>query len=125
MPSLMGQPLTTGGVLFWLLLYASWWRMYEKAGVHGWHALVPFYDWYVQFRLTGRPGWHALLLMVPFVNLVVYVLHCYELARCFGRGPFTAFSLVFTFGYPAVAFGRAEYVGPDGDRGPSPFADPR
>ena len=55
--------LLTSGVglfcslIFVLLLIASLWRIFTKAGQPGWAAIVPIYNIYVLLQIVGRPGW--------------------------------------------------------------------
>lgn len=37
------------------------WKMYKKAGEHGWACIVPFYNNYVFYRMTWGNGWMFLL----------------------------------------------------------------
>ena len=76
-----------GGVFFlvWLavvvLIFASLWKIFEKAGKPGWAGIVPIYNAVVLLEIVGRPIWWIILLLVPCVNFVFGILLCIDLAR--------------------------------------------
>ena len=100
------------GIFLAVLLAASLWRIFKKAGRPGWPALVPFYNGYITVEIAGKPGWWILLYLVPIVDIVVAAIVNVELARKFGKS--TGFGvglllLPFIF-YPMLADGDAAYV---------------
>jgi hypothetical protein len=100
---------------FAVLLGASMWRIFEKAGLPGWTSLVPFYNTYLQLKIAGRPGWWMLLLLIPIVNLGILLAICLSMARRFGKSSsfgigLAVLSIVY---FPLLAFGDAEYEGDD------------
>ncbi len=108
---------------------AARWVMYAKAGQPGWASLIPFYSTHVALKITGRsPWWEVAVLFFYPLFLLVWVLQSYDIARAFGRGVGFGIGLAvlpFLF-YPALAFGRSRYAGPDGQgacatRGVNPF----
>lgn len=91
------------------------WKMFEKAGEKGWKSLIPIYNTYILFKLAGRNGWGFLLLLIPIVNIVIWVMVAIDLAKHFGKS--TAFGvlglILFPYvGYAMLGFGEAKYVGP-------------
>lgn len=112
----------TGGGLFGLFLYvaltvlliASMWKVFTKAGKPGWAALIPIYNTIVLLQVAGRPVWWFLLLLIPFVNIVVAIMLLNDLSKSFGRGIGTTLLLIFLpfIAFPMLAFGSAQYVGP-------------
>jgi len=103
-----------------VLMIASMWRVFTKAGQPGWAALIPIYNTIVLLEIVGKPVWWILLLLIPVVNLVFVVILFVELAKCFGKGAGFAVGLIllgFVF-FPMLAFGDAEYLGPDGGGAP-------
>ena len=44
-----------------ILMIAAQWKLYKKAGEHGWAALNPFYSQYVLVKITWGNGWLFLL----------------------------------------------------------------
>ena len=96
-----------------LLLLASLWRVFAKAGHPGWASLIPIYNMYVLLQIVGKPGWWLLLMFIPFVNLIVMILTVASLAKSFGKGGGFAVGLIFLpfVFYPILGFGAAEYRG--------------
>lgn len=76
-------------VYFWflyLVFYAfCMWKLFERAGVHGIYALIPFVNVYYIFKFSFGSGFVALLLFVPFLNNILLFLLPFFLARTFGR----------------------------------------
>lgn len=97
-----------------VLLIASMWRMFTKAGKPGWAAIVPIYNVVVMLEMVGRPVWWLVLFCVPFVNAVVGIIVTNDIAKAFGKGVGYTIGLIllsFVF-YPMLAFGPATYRGP-------------
>jgi serine/threonine protein kinase len=87
------------------------WRVYVKAGLPGWGSLVPVYNLVLWMRLAGKPGWWAIWLFVPFLNLVIYTIVTFEVAKNFGKGvAYTLGLLLFPpLFYTGLGLGRAQY----------------
>ncbi len=106
------------GGLFYLafivLLVASYWKIFEKAGKPGWAAIVPIYNLVVLCEIVGKPTWWVILLLVPCANIVVLVWLTNLLSKNFGKSEgFTAGMLLLEFiFYPILGFGDAVYLGP-------------
>jgi hypothetical protein len=106
-----------GGLIylaFMVLMVASLWKIYDKAGEPGWAAIVPIYNVVVLLKIVGRPIWWLLLLMIPFVNFIIAILVMIDLAKSFGQGAGYGLGLVFLpfIFSPMLAFGDASYRGP-------------
>ncbi len=101
---------------FGILLIASSWRLFTKAGQPGWAAIVPIYNIIVLLRIIGKPAWWIFLFFVPLVSLVVSIIVYIDLAKSFGKGTGYGIALLFFFPFmlPMLAFGDAQYVGPAG-----------
>jgi uncharacterized membrane protein YhaH (DUF805 family) len=110
------------GLALVVLMVASMWRLFIKAGKPGWAAFVPFYNTYVLLQITGKPGWWLLLFFIPIVNFFVSVVVYYELVKCFGKGVGFLILLVVVpmVAYPLLAFGDAEYHAPTPEDGTEP-----
>ncbi|HET7035063.1 MAG TPA: DUF5684 domain-containing protein [Thermomicrobiaceae bacterium] len=95
---------------------AAAWIMFQKAGQPGWASIIPFYNVVVMLRMIGRSGWWTLLAFVPIADIVLLVWIASGLSKAFGKGTGFAvglFFLNFIF-VPILAFGDAQYLGPDG-----------
>lgn len=109
----------SGGIMFLYLavvvyLIVTIWRIFEKAGQPGWAALIPIYNTYVLLKVVNRPWWWLLLMLIPLVNIVIWIIVALDLAKVFGKS--TVFGVVglilFTpVGYGILAFGSAKYLG--------------
>lgn len=101
-----------------VLVIASYWKVFEKAGEPGWAAIIPIYNIYVLLKITGKPGWWLLLYLVPFVNLVFAIWTLNMLSKSFGKDEgFTAGLALLGFVFmPILGFGDAQYQGPYGDQ---------
>jgi hypothetical protein len=98
-----------------VVVIASIWKVFVKAGKPGWGAIIPFYNIYLELKIIGRPGWWLILFFIPLVNLVIAIIVALDLAKSFGKsGAFGFFGLfLFSFiGFPILGFGDATYKGP-------------
>ena len=106
-----------GGLVYlaiMVLMVASLWKIYDKAGEPGWAAIIPFYNVVVLLKIVGRPIWWLLLMMIPFVGIIIAILVMIDLAKSFGQGTGYGIGLVFLpfIFAPMLAFGDASYRGP-------------
>lgn len=97
----------------YILLVISMWLIFSKAGEAGWKSLIPIYNFYILFKITWGSGWLFLLALIPFVNVVIYIVTEYKLAKVFGKGIGTTLGLIF---FPSIfqlilGFGKAQYRG--------------
>ena len=57
-----------------VLMFASMWVIFEKAGLAGWKAIIPIYNTYCLCKITWGNGWIFLAFIVPlFTKSTVYV----------------------------------------------------
>lgn len=89
------------------------WKVFTKAGKPGWAAIVPIYNTIVILEIVGKPIWWIILCLIPFVNIIVFLIILNELSKCFGRGVGTTLGLVFLpfIFWPILGFGSAQYQG--------------
>jgi len=113
--------LGLGFTIVWLavviLLIASAWKIFTKAGNPGWAAIIPFYNIIVVLQIVGRPVWWILLLLfVPLVNFIIMIIVLNDLSKSFGKGVGYTLGLFFLsiIFLPLLGFGSAQYVGPGG-----------
>jgi uncharacterized membrane protein YhaH (DUF805 family) len=93
---------------------AALWKVFTKAGHPGWAAIIPFYNVYVILKIVGRPGWWLVLFIIPFVNIVIWIIVAIDLAKSFAKSTGFAIGLIFLdfIFIPILGFGSAEYAGP-------------
>ena len=100
-----------------VLMIASIWVIFNKAGKPGWASIIPIYNIIVMLEVVGKPWWWLLLMMfVPIVNVVFAIWMINLLSKSFGKGVGYTLGLLFLsiIFYPILAFGSAKYVGPAG-----------
>ena len=114
-PSAGGSPAgLIVGVVVAIIMIAAMWKIFTKAGQPGWACLIPIYNIYVLCQIVGRPGWWVILMFIPFVNFIIAIILCIDLAKSFGQGVGFGIGLVF-LGFifcPILGFGSTQYQGP-------------
>jgi len=109
-----------GMLIYWVIMMAvcvamiiALWKVYEKAGRPGWGAIIPFYNYYLLFDIAWGKGILFLLMLVPCVNVVVYIICMIKLAQAFGKS--VGFGIGLAFLSPIflliLGFGDAQYIG--------------
>lgn len=97
-----------------IVIIASFWKVFTKAGQPGWASIIPIYNLIVMLQIVGRPWWWILLLLIPIVSLVIAIIISIDMAKSFGKGTGFGIGLAllgFIF-YPILGFGSATYQGP-------------
>jgi len=101
-------------VLIYVLVVAGWWMIFQKAGEAGWKAIIPIWNILVLLRIVGREWWWIILMLIPLVNIVIWIIVSLDLAKSFGRG--TGFGIGLFILAPIFAlilgFGADTYKGP-------------
>src|SRR5437016_8266038 len=114
------------GPIFWIfytvftiLIIAAWWKIFSKAGQPGWASIIPIYNLYIWCKIVGRPGWWILLMLIPFVNIIVGIILCIDMAKSFGKGAGFGIGLALlgVIFIPILGFGSAQYQGPSASPG--------
>lgn len=120
-----------GNGIFWLpfvimlvyfvcaaIVYASVWRLFEKAGLSGWKTLIPIYNIMMFLDILERPRYELIFLFIPIVNIVFAIIWIFVLSKKFGRknGMGALLLLLPVIGYSILAFGTSEYQGLLGKR---------
>ena len=113
----------TGPILIFILslaivIIASFWKIFTKAGEEGWKAIIPIYNMYVLLKIVGKPGWWLILMLIPFVNYVFIIWTYNMLSKSFGKeeGFTVGLVLLGIVFFPILGFGSAVYQGPYGDK---------
>ena len=109
------------GPLFWIcwlaftiFILAAWWKIFTKAGQPGWACIIPIYNLYIWCKIVGRPAWWIILMLIPFVNFIIFIILCIDLAKSFGKGAGFGIGLLLLgiIFFPILGFGSAQYQGP-------------
>jgi signal peptidase I len=77
-----------GNLIFLILVLLSWVGLYKcfaKTNIAPWKAFVPFYNFYEGLILVEKPKWWVVLMIVPGVNIIMYGVLAFNLARYFGK----------------------------------------
>ncbi len=99
-----------------ILMIASIWTIFSKAGKPGWAAIIPIYNIIVLLEIVGKPWWWLLLLLIPIVNIILLIIVYHRLSLSFGHEVGFTLGLIFLgiIFFPILAFGSSKYVGPGG-----------
>jgi hypothetical protein len=108
---LFGGALGVFALIWWILILVAGWKMYVKAGQKGWVSLIPILNILGLLKIVHRPWWWILLMLIPFVNFVVWIILSLDLAKAFGHGVGMALVLIFLtpIGYLVLGFGGSQY----------------
>lgn len=102
-------------VIFYLLVSASLYFLFPKAGVDATKALIPGVNFAEVCKLIGKKPSHALWLLFPIVNIFIFAAMAVDLVRSFGKLKFkhTAAAVIVA---PAIFYKTAvdgsKYEGP-------------
>lgn len=61
------------------------WQLFAKANQKGFYSLIPFFNLYIFLKIVKKPLWWYIFLIVPFINVFVYMLMLVELVKCYGK----------------------------------------
>jgi hypothetical protein len=106
------------GVIIYLgivvLMIASLWKIFVKAGKPGWAAIIPIYNIIVLLEIVGKPVWWIILFMIPFINIIFLIWTVNLLSKSFGKDEGFTIGLILLgiVFYPILGFGSAQYKGP-------------
>jgi hypothetical protein len=109
-----------GGIIFVLyialivLIVVSAWKVFAKMTQPGWYGIIPIFNYCVIAKQSGKDWWWGLLTLVPCVGFIFQIILLNELAKLFGKGVGYTLGLIFLpfIFLPILAFGSAEYQGP-------------
>jgi Family of unknown function (DUF5684) len=106
-------PIIIFAIMVTVIEIVGAWFMFQKAGEPGWAAIIPIYNYLIAIKIAGKQWWYILLILIPVVNLVIYIIILNGLAKNFGKGTgFTVGLFFFRFIFiPILGFGNAVYSG--------------
>jgi hypothetical protein len=62
-----------------VLLIVAWWKLFEKAGEHGWAAIIPFYNTYVLYKISGKTKLFWAYLPVYIITVIAAIVFYVEM----------------------------------------------
>jgi signal peptidase I len=77
-----------GNYIFLVLVLASFYglgKLFVKAGIESWKAYVPIYNFYILAKLLDKPWWWCLIMIVPGVNIIMYGVYGFNVARAYNK----------------------------------------
>ena len=72
-------------VLYIVLPFVGFAKLFEKAGRPGWQGYIPVYNAYVIIELTGKPKWWIILILIPGINVLAIIGITIDLLKSFGK----------------------------------------
>jgi len=95
--------------LIMLIMTASYWKLFSKAGQSGWKALIPFFNLFIFTKVIQKPIWWIVFFILMPVG---HILGSLQLAKVFGKKTVFAVGLIFLpfIFLPLLAFGKSEYA---------------
>jgi len=102
-------------LIFAVMAIIGLWKTFNKAGLPGWAAIIPFYNEYNIVKLSNRPVYFfwimlgcSLLAWIPFIGwlliigiFVLWVFMALDIAANFGQG--TGFAILLII-FPSIMF---------------------
>src|SRR5688500_12319711 len=55
-------------LIFVVVIFASFWVIFAKAGEAGWQGIIPIWNYLVMLKIVGRPWWWLILALIPGIN---------------------------------------------------------
>ena len=94
-----------------IVIFAGFWKTFEKAGEPGWAGLIPIYNLYVLVRISGNAWWWFILFFIPVINFIATLKISINIAGKFDRGVLFGLGLTFLsfIFYPILGFGDYQY----------------
>ncbi len=105
------------GIIIALIIIAhiGLYKIFEKAGVPGWKALVPIYGGIEWFKIVGQPLWKYILLWIPLVGIFMLSSILIDTSNAFGKYSFWEHCLAVVFApfyLCYLGFSKLKYLGP-------------
>ena len=70
--------------IIYVILVAGMWKMFEKAGIAGWKAIIPIYNIYLETVYNAKKEWwYVILYFIPVVNIFALIKIHMEVAKNF------------------------------------------
>jgi signal peptidase I len=92
-----------------LLSFVGLGKCFEKAGEKFWKGLIPVYNFITLSKLLHKPWYWALFMLVPVINMYMYGVYAFNLARALNKRSTTDLvlaSIGFLLYIPYMAFDK-------------------
>jgi hypothetical protein len=91
-----------------ILIIASMWTLFKKAGKPGWASIVPIYNTLTILEIIRKPWWWLLLMFIPLVNIIYAIWATNLFVKSFGKNEgFTVGCILLPMiFYPILAFSK-------------------
>lgn len=105
-------------LICYIILVAGLWKIFEKANIEGWKAIIPIYNLYISItRLAKKEWWYLILIFIPVVNIFIIIKLNYEIAKNFKISSCFWFAIGLSFlpviFYPILGFGQYSFCDDD------------
>lgn len=67
--------MTVVKILMWVFTAICWWKIFEKAGIKGWKAIIPYYSDYVRFGMADKKWMYFPYLILSIVETCVSFIY--------------------------------------------------
>lgn len=57
----------------WLFTAICWWKVFTKANVAGWKAIIPFYSDYIRYKIAGKASMYWAYLIITIAKQIYSV----------------------------------------------------
>ena len=98
-------------IIYGILMFIAYWKIYKKAGKPGWACIVPIYGQIVQLEICELPIWYIIFIFIPFANIYYFIITNIKMSQKFGKG--TGFAIGMILAGPIfpliLAFGSSQY----------------
>jgi len=94
------------------ITYFIFWKLFKKAGLPGWYALIPFVNVYYIYKMSYGRGVYFLTIFIPLANVIFVYLTFYKLAKAFDKSDLFAILNIFLSIYTLqiIALDDSKYV---------------
>lgn len=90
--------------------------IFKKAGINPLLVLVPVYNIYLWVKIVKKPFWWLILMLVPYINVFIFMLLLVETLKAFNRDTILAQVLCILFPFvflPYLGLNKDKYTHPD------------
>jgi len=95
-------------LFLFLLTWASFFKIFRKAGESGWKALVPLFNIFVYVKILKKPTWWIVIYLLFPISYFILAL---DTSKLFNKKILFALGLMFLpfIFYPMLAFGKSQF----------------